>query len=128
MECCKLSKPIVLEAIEKLVQLKELVYEKGGKGAGDTNHYYLCAFMESRVNKGKEILDKGKETGEKGYTGVDTNKKLEEEGLEEGPSKLSVAKQRLEDYYERRWQTAEDGRRFLISPASGERVYEEALK
>lgn len=41
--------------------------------------------------------------------------------------KIQSVSQRLEDYYKRRWQTAEDGRRFLISPASGERVYEEAI-
>jgi hypothetical protein len=83
MECCKLSKPIVIEAIEKLVVLNELTYEKGGKGAGDTNRYYLRAFMESRVNKCKENPEKGKETSQEGYTRVDTNKNLEQEVLEE---------------------------------------------
>jgi hypothetical protein len=128
MECSKLSKGIVLQAIEKLCELKELTVEKGGHGAGDTNRYYLLAFMLGRVDKGAEIPNKGSVSPEEGYTRVDTNKNLEQETLEEGPSKLSIAKQRLEDYYQRRWQTSDDGRRFLISPASGERVYEEALQ
>lgn len=36
---------------------------------------------------------------------------------------ITIVSQRLKDYYERRYQTAEDGRKYLISPASGERVY-----
>ncbi len=125
-ECTRLSKPIILEAIEKLVELKELTYEKGGKGAGDTNRYYLLAFMESRVNKGKENPNKGKETPQEGYTRVDTNKNLEQEHLEAPAAHgipISIVNQRLEDYYKKRYQIAEDGRKYLISPASGERIY-----
>ena len=82
-EYTKLSKPVVLESIQKLNELKELTVEKGGRGPGDTNHYYLSAFMASRVKKGKENPDKGKVSVEKGSTRVDTNKNLEKEILEE---------------------------------------------
>ena len=78
MECSKLSKGVVLEALQKLADLGEVVTEKGGRGAGDTNRYYLKAFMLSRVGKGRENSNKGTETTEKGYTRVDTNNKEEE--------------------------------------------------
>jgi hypothetical protein len=47
--------------MEAIVKLREVTVEKGGRGAGDTNHYYLKAFMEARVKKGKENHDKGKD-------------------------------------------------------------------
>jgi len=122
----RLSKNTILQARDELVELKELMVETGGRGAGDTNHYYLTAFMESRVQKGSENFNKGAESIEKGSTHLNPNKN-EEIILEEGPSKLSIASQRLDDYYKRRWQIAEDGRKFLISPSSGERVYESEL-
>jgi helix-turn-helix protein len=134
MRCSRLSKPIVLEALQKLTELKELTVEKGGKGAGDTNRYYLCAFMESRVNKGKENPDKGKETVEKGYTRVDPNKNLEQRTLEEAlddpefQSRVKDVRQRLDAWNNRCWQTDEHGKRYLVSPSSGQRVYEEALQ
>lgn len=132
----RLSKPIVLQAIEKLVEHGEVTVERGGKGAADTNRYFMKTFMEGRVNKGKENLDKGKETPEKVSTRVDTNNK-EQEVLEQAPSaqellpdyqeRVKTVSQRLEDYYNRRWQTDERGR-YLISPSTGNKIYEEEVR
>src|SRR5277367_3087519 len=83
MECSKLSKGIVLQALQKLYDLKELTVEKGGHGAGDSNRYYLWAFMETRVGKGTENTNKGSVSPPEGYTRVDTNKNLEQESLEQ---------------------------------------------
>ena len=134
MRYSKLSKSVVLEALQKLYDVGEMTVEKGGHGAADTNRYYMKAFMESRVGKGLEIPDKGMEIPEKGYTRVDTNKNLEQEVLEqagevspERKEKLRELNQRLDDYYNRRWQTDSDGRRYLISPSTGVRVYEESF-
>jgi hypothetical protein len=135
MRCTKLSKPIVLQALEKLTELKELTITKGGNGAGDTNRYYLCAFMEAvRVNKGKELLDKGKEAPQEGYTRVYPNKNLEQEDLEQATlaspeyqEKLKTIRQRLDDYNNRHWQKDDAGKKFLISPSTGRRVYEEEV-
>jgi len=74
----RLSKNTILQARDELVELKELVVEIGGRGAGDTNHYYLHAFMESRVQKGSENSNKGAESIEKGSTHLNPNKNLEE--------------------------------------------------
>lgn len=82
MRYSALSKPVVLEAIQKLVDLQEMTVEKGGKGAGDTNKYFLSAFMDARVRKGKETADKGKEGVQEGYTRVYPNKTLEQEEAE----------------------------------------------
>ena len=40
------------------------------------------------------------------------------------PSPIELAKQRLDDYYKRKWQTDEEGKRYLFSPTDGHRVYE----
>lgn len=78
MRYTKLSKPIVIQAIEKLVEINEITVEKGGRGPGDTNHYYLSAFMESRVRMCKEISDKGKVThSERVNTGLHEERTLE---------------------------------------------------
>lgn len=81
----KLSKNTILQARDELVSINELVVETGGKGAGDTNHYYLSAFMDSRVQKGSENPNKGSDGREKGFTRVHPNNK-EEEVLEQAPS------------------------------------------
>lgn len=135
-ELAKLSKPVVLQGIEKLVDLRELRVEKGGRGAGDTNYYYLTAFMEGRVKKGKGTTDKGQVSHE-----IRVNPSLPEQEennkrVEQPPSadisslpyedKIRIVNQRLDDYYKRRWQTDEKGR-YLISPSTGEKVYEEAI-
>jgi hypothetical protein len=36
---------------------------------------------------------------------------------------IEVLNQRLNDYYKKKYQTDEDGRKYLISPSSGERIY-----
>lgn len=41
--------------------------------------------------------------------------------------KLKDIKDRIDAWQHRRWQTDDSGKRFLISPSSGEKVYEEAL-
>jgi hypothetical protein len=38
--------------------------------------------------------------------------------------KVEVLNQRLEDYYQRRWKMDENGKRYLVSPSTGERVYD----
>jgi hypothetical protein len=125
----KLSKPVVLEAIQKLAELKEIAIEKGGRGPRDTNHYYLSAFMDVRVRKGKENLDKGKVSPEKGSTRVDTNKN-EQELLEEGSLSPEQEKRRQDamdravDWHCRNWKTDDDGKRYLVSPSTGKRMYE----
>jgi hypothetical protein len=81
----KLSKNSVLKGIEELVALGEITVERGGKGARDTNHYHLRAFMQGRVQKGSEIPNKGSETRQEGFTRVHPNNK-EEEILEQAPS------------------------------------------
>jgi hypothetical protein len=126
----KLSRPKVLQSIETLVELKEITVERGGHGARDTNRYFLSVFM-ARVNKGKENGDKGKETAQKESTRVYTNKNLEQESLEQATidspeykEKIKAIKQRVVDWQERRWQEDEQGK-YLISPSSGQKVYEE---
>jgi len=54
-----LSRTRVLQSVEELEKLGEITVERGGKGPGDTNHYYLKAFMDLRVHKGKENSSKG---------------------------------------------------------------------
>lgn len=131
MRITRLSKPIVLQSIEKIVELREITVEKGGRGAGDTNHYYLSAFMSGRVKKGKEIEDKGKVSSL-----IRVNTGLHEEELEERsiegdshlPDKLRTLKERLEAWDQRKWQYDEAGKPFLISPSSGNKVYKEAMR
>jgi hypothetical protein len=41
--------------------------------------------------------------------------------------KFKNIRKRVDDWNARRWQTDESGKRFLISPSSGQKVYEEAL-
>jgi hypothetical protein len=36
---------------------------------------------------------------------------------------MEVLNQRLDDYYKKRYQTDDEGRKYLISPSSGERIY-----
>jgi pyocin large subunit-like protein len=50
MRYTKLSKNTILQARDELVELKELVVETGGRGAGDSNHYYLPK-IQIRVQK-----------------------------------------------------------------------------
>jgi len=111
----KLSKNSVLKAIEELVELKEITVERGGRGAGDTNHYYLFSFMQSRVQKGAEFESKGAEEAGKGFTRVDTNKNLELERVEEAASpqpsifervRQAEERSRLNQEIEKAWYAA----------------------
>jgi len=93
----RLSKNTILQARDELVELKELVVEIGGRGAGDTNHYYLAAFMESRVQKGSINSNKGATPIEKGSTHLNPNKNLEETILEEGHRPIDFAEEAIRE-------------------------------
>lgn len=45
------------------------------------------------------------------------------EGTEVSP-KAAELSQLLDDYYQRKWKTDEQGRRYLISPATREKIFE----
>jgi hypothetical protein len=45
----------------------------------------------------------------------------------EQAEKRKLAFERADDWQNRRWQTDDKGRRFLISPSTGERKYEEEI-
>lgn len=97
MRYCRLSKPIVLKGIEELIGLKELTVEKGGRGAGDTNYYYLAAFMQGRVNKGKEIENKGKVAPQiRVNTGIPEQEVLEET-IEERHRPINFAEEAIRE-------------------------------